>query len=293
MEGGPHLRALLPSPKVAGDRDGSGAMREETSFFNLLQRITAPPAEDLIEVGERASTCFFRFAPLIRTLSHSYLDLYWPFSCRELCVRTIITARPMSCDFFVWYPQEQISNAQATKLYLRLCDGDASALVPHPSIDAFYAELTARHPEIDAVPEDKAGDYDCCPWSCKLDFSPSYILMCCVWSKADYVGQLVESLAHKHGLAVYDPQSEKAIYPDGTIGADAGTTATRTSLWTLAFFGLLFAAMFVYSAWISTSPFSIVLYIFGALCALMVVVCVRQAWKRSNERKAGSAVNSR
>ena len=31
-------------------------MREETSFFNLLQRITAPPAEDLIEVGERAST---------------------------------------------------------------------------------------------------------------------------------------------------------------------------------------------------------------------------------------------
>ena len=66
----------------------------------------------------------------------------------------------MSCDFFVWHPQQQISNAEATKLYLRLCDGDTSALEPHSSIDAFYAELTARHPEIDTIPEEKIDDRD-------------------------------------------------------------------------------------------------------------------------------------
>ncbi|GAC1635510.1 MAG: hypothetical protein NVS9B14_12830 [Candidatus Acidiferrum sp.] len=177
-------------------------------------------------------------------------------------------------------------------MYLRLCDGDASALAPHPSIDAFYAELTARHPEIDAVPQDKVGDYDYCPWSCKLDYSPSWVILCCVWSKADYVGQLVESLARKHGLAVYEPQSEKVVYPDGTIGADPETTASRTSLWTLAFFGLLFASMFVYSALISTSTLSLIFYSFGALCALMAVACLRQALRQTNVRKGGSVVNS-
>jgi hypothetical protein len=111
----------------------------------------------------------------------------------------------MSCDFFVWHPQEQISNAEATNLYLRLCDGDTSALVPHSSIDAFYAELTASHPEIDTIPRERIDDHDYCPWSCKLDHSPGHVIMSCVWSKASYVHRLVQNLARKHGLAIYDP----------------------------------------------------------------------------------------
>lgn len=188
----------------------------------------------------------------------------------------------MSFDLAVWYPAKRFSNKEATELYLRLCDGDTSGVLPNPAVDAFYNELIASHPEIDRIPDDKVGDYEYCPWSCKLDRSPGHIIMNCVWSKATYVGQLVESLARKHGLVVYDPQSEKVVYPEGTIGAD---TASRTSLSALAFFGLLFAAMFVYSAWISTSTLSLVFYIFGALCILMAVVCVRQVWKRSDTAK--------
>ena len=183
----------------------------------------------------------------------------------------------MSFDLGVWYPQKRIRNEEATELYVRLCDGDTSGVVSHPAIDAFYLELTAKHPEIDTIPEEKIGDHDYCPWSCKLDYSPSHVIMSCVWSKATYVHQLVQGLARKHGLALFDPQSEEVIYPNGPEGTKANTS--RTSLWILGAFALLFAAMFVYSGQVSTSRAPVVFYVFAALCVLMAVACFRQAWR--------------
>jgi hypothetical protein len=182
----------------------------------------------------------------------------------------------MSFDLGVWYPQKRLRNEEATELYVRLCDGDMSSVVPHPAIDAFYAELTAKHPEIDTIPEGKI-DHDYCPWSCKLDYSPSHVIMSCVWSKATHMHQLVKGLARKHGLALYDPQSEEVIYPDGSEGANANTS--HTSSWILGVVALLFAGMFIYSGQISTSREPVVFYVFAALCVLMAVVCFRQAWR--------------
>jgi len=164
-------------------------------------------------------------------------------------------------------------------LYLRLCDGDASAPVPHPSIDAFYAELTARHPEIDTIPEERIDDHDHCPWSCKLDYSPSYVIMCCVWSKASYVHELVQTLARKHGLALYDPQSERVTYPDGFTGGSAKTGMNRSASWVLGSFALLFAVIFVYSEKMAPSRAPLIIYLFAGLCVLMAVACFRQAWR--------------
>jgi hypothetical protein len=183
----------------------------------------------------------------------------------------------MSFDLGVWYPQKRISNEEARDLYVRLCDGDTRSVVPHSGIDAFYAELTAKHPEIDTIPEGKIDNHDYCPWSCKLDYSPTHVIMSCVWSRATYVHQLVKDLARTHGLALYDPQSEEVIYPDGSTGAKAN--ASRTSLSILGVFALLFAAIFVYSGQVSTSSESVVFYLFGGLCVLMAVACFRQAWK--------------
>lgn len=183
----------------------------------------------------------------------------------------------MSCDLAVWYPQKRIGNEEATELYVRLCDGDTRGVVPHPAIDAFYAELTTRHPEIDTIPEEKIDDHDYCPWSCTLDYSPSHVIMCCVWPKATYVYKLVQGLARKHGLALYDPQSEEVIYPDGSTGAKAN--ASRVSLWILGVFGLVFAALLVYSEQLSTSRAPAISYVFSALCVLMAVACFWQAWR--------------
>lgn len=119
----------------------------------------------------------------------------------------------MSCDFGVWFPHKRLSNQEGAKLYACLCEGDVSGVRAHPAIDAFYDELVAKHPEIDTVPDDRIGDTDYCPWSIALDRSFGHVIMPCVWSKADYVGRFLHALADKHGLAVYDPQSDRITYP--------------------------------------------------------------------------------
>lgn len=179
----------------------------------------------------------------------------------------------MSFDLGVWYPLTRIGNKEASELYARLCDGDTSGVVPNAKVDEFYAELTARHPEIDAIPEGKVDDP--CLWSCRLDRSPGHVIMSCLWPKATYVGQLVETLARKHGLAIYDPQSDRVTYPDGSTGT--GGETSPAALWILGSISLLFAAVFVYSELVAPSRISVVLYVFAGLCALMAVACFREA----------------
>lgn len=120
----------------------------------------------------------------------------------------------MSCDHSVWFPHRRLSNAEAGVLHSALCEGDTSGIQDHPAVDAFYEELVAKHPEIDDISDDQVDDHDFCPWSIAFDRSGGHIVMCCVWSKADYVSALLKSLATKHGLALYDPQSEQVHYPD-------------------------------------------------------------------------------
>jgi len=119
----------------------------------------------------------------------------------------------VSCDFGVWFPDRHLSDEEAGNLYAQLCDGEVAGIQPHAAVDAFYEELTSRHPEIDTIPEDRLDDHDYCPWSCALDRSPGHVIMPCVWSQAERVERLVHELAEKHGLAVYDPQSGHITYP--------------------------------------------------------------------------------
>lgn len=98
-------------------------------------------------------------------------------------------------------------------LYAALCDGDTSGVQAHPAVGAFYDELVANHPQIDDISDDEVDDHDLCPWSIAFDRSDGHIVMCCVWSKADYVSGLLKSLAEKHGLALYDPQAGRVHNP--------------------------------------------------------------------------------
>jgi len=124
----------------------------------------------------------------------------------------------MSCDFAVWYPNRRLSNEQALELYHQLCDGVTINVIAHPAVDAFYNEITAKHPEIDDIAEEDIDNTDLCPWSIAFDRSPGHLIMCCVWPKADYVERLVKELAQKHELAVFDPQTEEIIYPGSRKG---------------------------------------------------------------------------
>lgn len=120
----------------------------------------------------------------------------------------------MSCDFGVWFPSKHLTNEEADELYAQLCEGEIDGITPHSSIDSFYKEITSKHPEIDDIPDDDVDDLDLCPWSIAFDRSDGHLLISCVWSKAEYVESLIKELAKKHGLAVYDPQTETIIYPN-------------------------------------------------------------------------------
>jgi len=119
----------------------------------------------------------------------------------------------VSYDLAVWFPDRILSDEQALEQYRELCDENIHGLTPHPSIGSFYLELYNIYPEIDDLPENKIGDFDFSPWSMAHDFSDRHIIMCCVWSHADYVRDAVVNLAQKHGLAVFDPQLIKIHYP--------------------------------------------------------------------------------
>jgi hypothetical protein len=121
----------------------------------------------------------------------------------------------MSYDLAVWFPEHRLTDEQAGRQYALLCKDISHDLMAHPSIEAFYNELCSIHPEIDAIPEEKAEDFDDSPWSIAHSRSDRHVLMSCVWSKAGDVHALVLELAAKHALAVYDSQAEHIHYPVG------------------------------------------------------------------------------
>ena len=120
----------------------------------------------------------------------------------------------MSYDLAIWHQPTKINNERAVEIYLKLIEEDRSDLQPSPMIDAFYTELTKRHPEINDIPEAQIGDHDLSPWSSEFDRSDSHLIITSVWSKADYVANLIFDLARQHQLSVFDPQSETINYPD-------------------------------------------------------------------------------
>jgi hypothetical protein len=121
----------------------------------------------------------------------------------------------MSYDLAVWHTPNRLTDAEASALYMALGESRTDGTAPQPAVDAFYAELMARYPELDTVPDDLIDDSDYCPWSCALGRSPGYVVLSCVWSQAQAVGKFVWNLAAKHRLALFDPQEGKVHYPGG------------------------------------------------------------------------------
>lgn len=119
----------------------------------------------------------------------------------------------MSFDLGVWYPSKNFTNKEAGQIYEKLCNGIVNDVMPNEAIDRFYVDLTSMHPEIDDVPEEDIDNTDLCPWSIAFDRSPGHLIICSVWSKADYVEDLILKLAEKHSLAVYNPQTSQYILP--------------------------------------------------------------------------------
>jgi len=89
--------------------------------------------------------------------------------------------------------------------------GEAAQPLPSPRMTAFLQELQARWPGLDDDPDGSP----CNSWplwqpvdggrGCAFNIA---------WSVADTVGPELISIAHRHGLTIYDPQQD-AIFPPG------------------------------------------------------------------------------
>jgi hypothetical protein len=119
----------------------------------------------------------------------------------------------MSFDLAVWDSPVAVTNEEADEIYAKLCEGQPLAGLPSPAIQSFYTELIAKWPEIDTLAKEDLDDLDLCPWSCALYRSGRYVIMSCIWSRAEKVRAFVESLANKHRLVQFNPQTGHVSLP--------------------------------------------------------------------------------
>ena len=77
-------------------------------------------------------------------------------------------------------------------------------------MDAFVAEITARWPQIDDVPDDEVDE---CPWNVQFDQSPAHVASTIAWSRAEEIHPVYIETARRHGLYVYDPQDDRVYEP--------------------------------------------------------------------------------
>jgi hypothetical protein len=68
----------------------------------------------------------------------------------------------MSFDICVWYSSKPLSNEEASRKYIALCEGNEIEFLiePHDNIARFIDEVTIKYPQIDDVPE---YEIDNCP----------------------------------------------------------------------------------------------------------------------------------
>ena len=169
----------------------------------------------------------------------------------------------MNSDHAVWFSPIPISTEYAGKIYAELRRGNISNVASHPSVEAFYNELVAIYPEVGPIPESEINQTNSSPWSLPFDKSSRHLIIFCVWSKAEYVGDLLKSLAEKHGLVLYSPQSKKGYGSVVDFGAAGPPTnpenLRRRVLLAIAPFAFMSAGMmflfFDQRGWTTNSGF--------------------------------------
>ncbi len=115
----------------------------------------------------------------------------------------------MSFHLCVYHTAKPVTDALASERYVAYCDEDdlTPYLEPSPSVAAFLKELSAAYPDLDDIaPEDedaRAGS----PWASGHDVSEGHVHMAMTFSSAGSITDDVTSLARKHELVCYCPQS--------------------------------------------------------------------------------------
>ncbi len=125
----------------------------------------------------------------------------------------------MTFDLGVWKSSPGLSITSASFIYSALCGGqrDARVLRAAEAIASFYEELIATWPEIPAASSklrNRRTEIVDSPWAAPLLRAEDYVLLSCDFRHAEIALAYVTALAGRHGLTVFDPQSEEVYAPE-------------------------------------------------------------------------------
>ncbi len=148
----------------------------------------------------------------------------------------------MSYDLAVWLPNRTLSDEDAIdRFYEAMGDmeegdgGDDVDAALHPEVDLFYEELTSIHPELSVTDGPGASlDDEECPWAATFERGPGLILLYCVPEHAEYCDQFVRKLALKHGLCMFNLQTDRLSYsvrPKPTSAHDNAGASPQRPWW--------------------------------------------------------------
>jgi hypothetical protein len=106
----------------------------------------------------------------------------------------------VSFDLAIWYQVAPLAEEEAYDIYDQLTDEVVGVVEESPAIQEFLSGLLEIYPE-------DVDDSESLPWAAGIYSNRECILLAISWSRKEEVSQVVEQLAARNGLAVYDPQS--------------------------------------------------------------------------------------
>ena len=115
----------------------------------------------------------------------------------------------MTHTFAIWHSGRPLSNSEAAKVCKKICDGEPAGLLPHAEIEAFYAALTAQHPEIKNIDPDLFDPCERYPWCAVFEKTNCHIVLICTASKSSYILRLLLNISSRHGLSVFDQKANQ------------------------------------------------------------------------------------
>ncbi|MEU4563632.1 hypothetical protein AB0F72_35085 [Actinoplanes sp. NPDC023936] len=106
----------------------------------------------------------------------------------------------MSFDLAIWHQAAPLTDEEAFAIYDRLTDGFVGVVQESPAVQKFLSDLLEIYPE-------DTDESDPSPWASGIYSNSECVLLAISWSRKEEVSTVVEGLAVRRGLVVYDPQS--------------------------------------------------------------------------------------
>ncbi|WP_143230035.1 hypothetical protein [Actinophytocola xanthii] len=113
----------------------------------------------------------------------------------------------MSFDLAFWYEDVPSTAEQALEIYERLGEeGENGVVTSAPEVERFFAEVVKTYGDMTEENLDES------PWSASPYGTAEYVIVNISFSRVQEVVPVLEQLAAKHRVSMFDPQNREIIH---------------------------------------------------------------------------------